>query len=330
MGLLLAAFAAQLTGAPGASGQDCLPVPETGLIEQPGRFCLTGDLKVARPKGIDIASGNVELDLRTFELVNASDPAAGLTIGIRISGTSANRDIKVHNGRIRGFVMGLQSQGPGDVVIENLEIRDSGAVAIHAESDGASIRNNRIESVSGQSLDPNQAYAVGVNLAGKNTVLQDNAITNVDRQKMPRDYPGEAVGVLIRSDCEGCVVQGNRIVNERRNDGSIGIWSAALGQTEISNNSIRLFERGVFSAGRLYVIRDNTMVCGSEYQESIGIMLVLRHPTGADAFGASFNNKVESCLITTFQCFSDCDSKVRDLVSRLGMGQDKRAPGQRQ
>jgi hypothetical protein len=56
----------------------------------------------------------------------------------------------------------------------------------------------------------------------------------------------------------------------------------------------------------------------------------LRHPTGADAFGASFNNKVESCLITTFQCFSDCDSKVRDLVSRLGMGQDKRAPGQRQ
>jgi hypothetical protein len=317
---------ATLIFADAATARTCAPVPSTGLIDKPGRYCLGADLSVDRRIGIEIASPDVVLDLGGFEITKRAKQDDQVSIGVRIEGSSAARGIAVRNGKIRGFTIGVNAQGASGTVMEGLAI-SAGAIGINTGAADAVLHRNQIRDVGGAPLDANQAYAIGVNLSGRGARLEDNVIGQVYRAARPRSVTGEAVGVLVTSDCSDCVVANNRLENDRVDPGSIGIWNAALGRVDITGNSVTLFERAIYSVGRAYAITGNSLSCGAGYSQSVGVVLVLRHPPEPSAFGAAFNNRIQACLIDTFQCFSDCDPKVRDLLDRLKLSADRAFPG---
>ena len=128
---------------------------------------------------------------------------------------------------------------------------------------------------------------------------------------------GEAVGILIRTDCENCLIKDNLIdkkdgLNEAE---SYGIWNAALQKAVIIKNKIVGFSNGITNSSINYEVISNEIICGPQ-ERSIGITLDNGNKY-KDLKVIQMANKISSCIYSNFTCINaklgECrywDSKV--------------------
>lgn len=112
-------------------------------ITQPGSYYLTGNITgVAGKAGIEIASGNVTLDLMGFHLIGAPQSFDG----VRIT-TTGIRDVVVRNGTVRGWgADGIDLSNCVGVIVADVIAEENGTRGIvaanQARVSGCIARNN--------------------------------------------------------------------------------------------------------------------------------------------------------------------------------------------
>lgn len=308
---------------PAPPSAPCATVPADGVIRAAGRYCVAGERRASGTVGIDIAAGNVVVDLNGGTLRAAkADPKS---IGVLVR--DASSDVTITGGVIQGFAIGISNPAANGLRIDKVTLRDTGAIAIKAGGDRSAIVGTTIESVGGTPLDPANAYAIGANLTGRNVSFSKNTIRNVTRQAVPATLVGEAVGVLVGDGCAECVVDNNVIAKSTPEAKSIGIWNSGIGQVEIRNNSIVGFDQGVIALGRKFIVHDNQLTCAGG-PSTTGVLISLGRGGADQGEGAAFGNRFTSCAIEQLICDNGCKAPwVLELLQRRQQMQ-KRPPVQ--
>lgn len=291
----------------------CVNFPADGVLRAAGRYCLTADRAVSRTIGIEIVAPNVVVDLGGKTLSNSR--RGPTTTGIMVR--EAGRNALVTRGAIDGFTTGLaQSSGEG-LRVEAVTFRRIGAMAISSSGHRAQFRGNVIESVGGQPLDPKNAYSIAANLSGRDVVFQSNTIRGVNRQGMPQQVVGEAVGILVGSECEDCVIAENTVGKVTVEAESIGIWNSGNGKVTIRNNVVTGFDQGIITLGRKFVVHDNEVAC-STGATSTGLLMSLGRTGDVNGEGGGFANRYRNCAIEQLICDNGCKAPwVLETINRL-------------
>ena len=251
-----------------ALASSCLAVPDDGLIQAPGRYCLKDDLETDRGIGIEIVSSDVYLDLDGHTV--ASRGAAVPSFGVLLRETGIS-NIAVTNGIIRDFVIGVHVLGARNFRIRGLRVIHAGSIGINLLAEDARVSSTSVSDVEGTPVRANYAYSVGINLGGANIVVEDVAVEEVYRQDLDSKVGGEGIGILISAGCNVCSVLRSSIQNSRASRKTIGLWLASQSRALTAENRVTSFERGLLSFSPDVVMWQNEIVCGDSFEESIGI-----------------------------------------------------------
>ena len=290
--------------APGVYAETTECTEITGLpitITSQGVFCLKRSIGLSpgllTGAAIDIQTNNVIIDLNGFKIGNLSAGAGTEALGIR----AVNRkNIVIKNGTVRGFytAIGLGGSDSSGHIVEDMLLDQNTVFGIFAEGTGFVIQRNQIVLLGGSTVEESDS-AIGIFLVGSNMRILDNDIS-----ELFADADGIiiAIGVLISS---GIVVQGNRISNEQLSaglGGGIAVSSGGIGGTNVRDNHIMNFRRGI------------------EFFESTGIY------SGNQVFGADIpflggtnggNNASTSIIPVAQKKSSFVDSSVDTVVEEL-------------
>src|SRR5262245_38126235 len=167
---LLVVLAVALGAAPArAETVNCTPITSLpAVITVQGVYCLKGDLSTAITSGnaIAIQTNNVTLDLNGFKL---GGDAAGLgtqTFGIY---PLDRQNITIKNGTVRGFYWGilLEGLGGGGHVVEDIRADQNTVVGIQVDGQGTVVRNNLIVKTGGTTTLGANANATGILVRGQ-------------------------------------------------------------------------------------------------------------------------------------------------------------------
>jgi len=175
------------------SGGECLPISETPfVISDPGRYCLTMDLKASMPNGkaIWVKSNDVTLDFRHYSLSNALARLGNTAYGVYANGRS---NIKVYNGELSGWgtgvrFVGLQTMGN---TISDMKFDSIRWKGIDAEGTGLGISNNRFTRIGGSAA---MVDAYAIDIQGMSPRVTHNSIFGV----MANNGNGSAYGTRLR------------------------------------------------------------------------------------------------------------------------------------
>lgn len=206
------------------------PINGPATITEPGAYILNRSLHTALPAAITILADHVSLDLNGETLTGTG---GFQSVGVLISGAA---QVRVHNGGISGFGVGVQVMShANNVVLENLQIsgRDLGGTPATGIEIGVLIVNSRA------------------------VVVRHNTVSRV------------FLGVFVRGGGSG----GNHITGNTltgANNGALGICynpSPAAGATDgpsgdlIYNNLISRFGTGLQTSATSLgnVFRENTI-----------------------------------------------------------------------
>jgi cytoskeletal protein CcmA (bactofilin family) len=223
-----------------------IPVGSLPLtITSPGYYYLTTDLYYGSVTGhaIEIRADNVTLDLNGHDLIGTVGARSEAT-GIRADGHSY---IRIHNGTITGFRIGVQIDGSevSGIIVENLKLT-AWYLGIEVDARYSWVRNNRVLEVGG-SLVPNDLIPIAIRLFGIRARGTDNIVAGVRRSSINREWVGFHFDAAPAARAER-----NIVVNSRALYRTWGAWinmgSAAQGGfTDILfvDNLFSRLERGV-------------------------------------------------------------------------------------
>lgn len=162
------------------------------VITNPGIYCLDGDLASSATNGdlVEIQSDDVTIDLNGFNIDGFAAGASTEANGIH---AVDRKNIKIHNGLIRGFFRGiwLEQVTAGEShghLIENLRFFDSRRTGIRIEGSGNVVRNNHIIDT-GSSDIKTTAIGLGVRSAS-NSLIANNVISGTSQS-------GSATGIKV-------------------------------------------------------------------------------------------------------------------------------------
>lgn len=238
-----AVIALTLTGATSAhAAESRIPIGAPTTISVSGTYVVTGDLVSNGPPTLNIASGDVAIDLNGHTLTQLNPMWNNVVV-------ATNAHVTIRNGHVVGgrFGIGPNSQaGPGGALrLDDLEIRDTSSFAVSAASSQVIITRCAISGtgagitiaatgsdaqvrVSGNTL---RAGGMGVALQGdaqhvvRGAVIADNTISTT----------GSDATVQLGAGTEGALVRRNTVFA-----GSIyGIWSGGGGGDVIEGNVVR-------------------------------------------------------------------------------------------
>lgn len=303
----------------GALQARCTEVPADGVIRRAGRYCVSGERVAASGIGIDVAAPDVTLDLRNARLrAMTADPKS---VGINVR-QEADRALVI-GGTIENFTIGLSHVSGSGLRVDAVTFRRIGAIGILSSGNGARLRGNVVESVGGQPLDAANAYGIAVNLTGRGVDFQHNTIRDVQRQRLPANVVGEAVGILVGEGCEDCVIGDNDVAKMEAEAESIGIWNSGKGKVEIRRNRLSGFDQSVISLGRQFVIYGNDIRCAAA-PRSAGLVMSLGRGGAPDGEGSAMANRFQSCAIDQMICDNGCRSpwtiEMLQKLARPGAG----------
>ncbi|GGU69594.1 hypothetical protein GCM10009504_28470 [Pseudomonas laurentiana] len=257
-----------------ATVQQISSLPYT--ISVPGHYTLSASLET-QGNGIQIAADNVVLDLGGHTLSGPRTPDNAF-YGISAFGHKA---LEIRNGTLSGFQYAVyisgyfdraktsDDMGEGKHLVERLTIHDSTFRGIRVEGNNSVIRNNTITDIGGSTGIAN-AYAMGIEVYGKDIQVSDNTIEEV-RGSGVKDI-GEGVGICLTHFGDGSIVRGNRISNRSleltsdmpawhtRSRSTYGIWVGGDGATDVlvKGNTVKNFIHGItFKRSEAGAIRDN-------------------------------------------------------------------------
>ncbi|WP_156111681.1 hypothetical protein [Thalassospira australica] len=297
-----------------ASAEDCKSIPSSLVLVDPGEYCLRDDLDLTESNGLVISESNISVDLGGHVI---SAKSSDLVSAITIEGRA--KRVSIRNGTIHGAKIGINIYEADQVHVSSLQLQNIGAIGINSFASDVRINNNVFEGVGFNPLSTDNAYSIAINVAGANVYVTENVILDAKRQNLSAEVVGEAVGVLVGSDCKECFVEHNEILKKQADSNSYGVWNAGLGAVEISGNSISGYANGITSAGRQYTVLDNKIDCRvSGNGIGVGVALTLRHDQDADSYGGAANNDVSNCSLDILSCFSNACRKqlARELRNR--------------
>jgi hypothetical protein len=191
---------------------DCtLVTPDTPSIDLPGNYCL-GESQV-RPRGLQIISDRVTLDLGGHCLQGSGDPADE-TIGIRIP--YAQRHVVIRNGCVTGFMYGVlgndvtDGEPSSDITVTAMKLHRNWFRGVSIAGDRVIVSHNLVNDIGGTTAFPD-AYAIGIEVRGNHCEIVRNQVRDV--------YPtgsGEGVGISVtNADTTDCLVARNVVQNGR-------------------------------------------------------------------------------------------------------------------
>lgn len=150
-------------------------VPYT--ITKPGNYYLSRDLVVTKPgKGgvtdcITILANNVTLDLNGRELSTTLDSGVGVMTHNDAS------SIRVFNGTVRGFIIGVYLYGNTNFTVEDVAAINSRDTGIIAYGSASVVRRCRV-SGTGSGAQAGGAFANGILCPLPNSVIEDCIVGN--------------------------------------------------------------------------------------------------------------------------------------------------------
>jgi len=213
----------------------CRHIPRNFIITNPGTYCLEKDLILENHSGIKILASDVVLDLGTYSLLGSfAKSKDAVTSAIRVDQNAHN--ITVKNGIIKEVRIGINLYQSEYIHIHNVKFSDIGAMAINSVASNSVFSNNVFENVGLRPLDPTNAYAIAINIGGENVEIEGNEILDINRQDLDTGIVGEAVAILVKSDCKNCIIKNNRMSKAIPDSNSYGIWNAGLGDVHIEGN----------------------------------------------------------------------------------------------
>lgn len=219
----------------------------TITIDRPGRYTLNRSVAM---RNVEIRSDNVTLDLAGQFLRGAGEFG---TVAIAVTGA---HNVKVHNGSISDFGIGVRVVDSVNVEIADLQIagRDQGGAPPNVEigvlivdSRGVVVHRNTItETFLG-------VFVRGARSAGN--YIADNVITGGDNGELAICYnpaPGESAG-----GPSGDLIEGNLISRFRR---GFSFSEDSIGNV-LTGNTVAFFDLGIVEASAgSNVIDDNVEV----------------------------------------------------------------------
>ncbi|MFY3460972.1 hypothetical protein ACOTJD_30385 [Achromobacter xylosoxidans] len=191
---------------------------EGNTIDAPGAYCLSAD----RRAGLTIKASDVSLDLRGYCIM--SPEGKGTTSsGIELA-PGASR-VSITGGCIQGFFYGIRAEdaGASDIRVTGVSFAGQTFRGVSFRPQKVVVKKNTFRNIGGTTVYPD-AYAMAVEIHGRNCSVSDNQISNF--------YPtgvGEGVGISISDhDNNSCTVVRNLIRNDSypKAGRTFGIWSS--------------------------------------------------------------------------------------------------------
>lgn len=216
---------------------DCRTIADGGVIDEPGRYCLTEDFLSDSAPAIEIRADNVEIDLGGHEVRPTGDSPIQGRIGIS---ADEQANIRIHNGSVAGWWSALSFAGIDGLTIENLEIRRIYNTGLNAtDSRNVLIRGNRLHDfLYGRSEAPIQ-YAVGINLGAQNCAIIGNHVTTTPPEGDPSSIDFETVHILLSAESNSnCLISENVLSATRPTPRAYGIWIGLENQAVVVRNRI--------------------------------------------------------------------------------------------
>lgn len=237
---------------------DVRPVPADGVIREPGRYRLDGDVAATGRAGIEINADGVALDLGGHRVQGIPGSFHRRTFGIMARHA---RDLAIRNGAVVGGWTGIDLFKARDVTVEGVELAGFGHTGIVAND----VRRLRVAGcrigveVQDVHRPQGEAYAIGVNAMGEGIVVADCDIAL--RDPRPHGQPVEIIGLLIGAG-SGAEVAGCRIAAEPALSASYGIWGGAGCRIRAAGNRIANVEYGMAVAdGATASVEDSSFAC---------------------------------------------------------------------
>ena len=224
---------------------DSLPA----TITTQGVWCLRKDLSTAMASGpaIRIQANNVTIDCNDFKIGGLAAGDGSAAVGILAQG---RHNARIRHCNLRGFFIGIDVQGDGQVVESN-QVGDSLLIGIRVAGHGSLVRGNRVLDTGGAPPDEegvqysigidaladvvdnlvDGAYAEGTNTYAYGIRLDLDGFGNVARgntvRRMDADGNGLAVGIWAR---EHQVVEDNVIANGPGDSSAVsyGVWNGLV------------------------------------------------------------------------------------------------------
>lgn len=272
LGALVCAAAMVPVPAPAAESYDnCTGFIDSlpAYISTQGTWCLRKDLGTGITSGaaIVIENNNVTIDCNGFKIGGLAGGPGTMAIGIRPFAGVDNTTVR--NCRVRGFWLGIATEGGGGHLIEDNQLDGNTEVGIHVYSPNSTVRRNLVMDTGAGTATANGAQ--GIVVSGGVDAL-DNTVAGVVSNGLQTN--NDARGIVAVDNAMGSVV-GNRIrgLVPSGTGPAFGILDVSTGHS---------------------VIRDN-IVQGMGVSGSVGIQCGSASITSRDNVIAGFALAVDGC-----------------------------------
>jgi hypothetical protein len=257
-------------------------VPENGVINEPGRYCLTNDLFVDRNPGIEVQTDDVTIDLGGHSFRFTGKPKSGVN-GIVASGRS---NLTICNGAVGGFWFNVHSTDCKGLRIHHVKFDDIPYIGINASkakdmviSDNE-FTNYRYDIPKGGK----DHYVIAINTGPEDAIICNNVFNAQTKPGTGDTLDVETVFVLFSAEVsKNCVVAHNEMkANEVLNRG-YAIWIATGSQAIVTNNTVSNLQYGVCLGGAA-----SAVVCFNEFSVDAPKGGKILETYGVSATGAKF------------------------------------------
>jgi hypothetical protein len=230
---------------------DSLPA----TITTQGVWCLRKDLSTAMASGpaIRILANNVTIDCNDFKMGGLAAGDGSASVGIL---AQDRHNVRIRHCNLRGFFIGIDLQGDGQVVESN-QVGDSLLIGIRVAGHGSLVRGNRVLDTGGAPPDEEGVqYSIGIDALAD---VVDNLVDGVYAEGTST----YAYGIRLDQDGFGNVARGNTVrrMDAGGNGLAVGIWAREHQVVEANTIANGPGDSTVVSYGvwNGLVCRDNTV-----------------------------------------------------------------------
>lgn len=263
-------------------------VPESGIISEPGRYCLTEDMLVDRNPGISVQADDVTLDLEGHALRFTGAVKSGIN-GIVASG---RKNLTICNGSLGGFWYNVHATDSQGLRVHNVKFDDLPYIGINAsQAKNLVISDNEFTNfrydIPKGDIDH---YIVAINTGAEDAVISNNRFDAQVKPGTGNALDMETVFVLFSANVtKNCVVAHNEMhANELLNRG-YAIWIATGAQAIVANNTVENMQYGVCLGGEA-----SAVVCFNDFSVDAPKGGKVLETYGLSATGAKFFKEFEN------------------------------------
>ena len=223
---------------------DWTPVPENGIISEPGKYFLKKDLLVDRRIGIEIQADDVTLDLRGRTLRFTDLPREG-AYGIVANNRTG---ITIYGGVVGGFWFNIHCTQNHGLRIHDVRFDDIPYLAVNvAQSKDVVISDNEFKNFR-YDLEKaeDSTYVIGINIGAEDVIIANNRFDAKPDVASAQGVEVETVFVLFSANVSTrCLVAQNDMRASEILPRSYGIWVATGAEATIAYNLVRNMKYGV-------------------------------------------------------------------------------------